>query len=270
MINTIKHLSVVLGCSENHLLHIIDNIDQFYYRLEKPKMKYGLYQCDKKGNVKFRKILASGEPLKQIQRKIHDILSSIKTPVYAFGAVRHKNNILNARQHLGNRYFFSADLKDFFTSIRHHQVFGMFLKNNFSPTISRLLTKLTTYQGRLPQGPPSSSIIANLVFVPTGDRLHSFARENSITFTSFLDDLSFSSKKEFKPLIQHLIDIIRSGGFYLNHKKVSYKVSRPEITGAIIHVNRLRPIDLMKERARTNPYVAAYLKRFENSKKYSS
>jgi len=167
MINTLKHLSYILGSSAKELLYIIANIDQYYYNHQLPKKKYGEDQRDEKGNIKLRNLCISRYPLKRIQKRIHSFLLQIKLPEYAYGSIIGKNNILNARQHINNKYFFSADLKDFFPNITHHQVFRMFMKNNFSPPVSRILTQLTTYKGGLPQGPPSSPIIANLVFVKT-------------------------------------------------------------------------------------------------------
>jgi len=226
-----------LGSSERELLYIIKNIDHNYYHRRQPKKKYGEDQLDKKGRIKFRDLCISYYPLKRIQKRIHNLLLQIELPEYAYGSVIKKNNILNARQHINNRYFFSIDLKDFFPNITHNQVFRMFLQNNFSSTVSRILTQLTTYKGVLPQGPPSSPIIANLVFVETGRLLKEKIKDDSITFTSFMDDLTFSSKKDFKSLVPDLIEIIKANGFRINHKKIGYKVSKPEVTGAIIHAN---------------------------------
>jgi RNA-directed DNA polymerase len=260
MINTIKHLAYVLGSSNQKLLYIIANLDQYYYSHRQPKKKYGEDQKDEKENIKYRNLCISRYPLKKIQKRIHNLLRQIKLPEYAFGSVKGKNNILNARRHISNKHFFSTDLKDFFPNINHRQVFRMFRQNNFSPTVSRILTQLTTYKGSLPQGPPSSPIISNLVFVETGKKLTYAIKDHNITFTSFLDDLSFSSKSDFKHLTQPLIQIIKADNFYINHKKITYKVSRPEITGAVIHGNQLWPIKKMQERAKENPYIAAYIK----------
>jgi RNA-directed DNA polymerase len=262
MINTLKHLSCVLGFSEQNLSFIIDNIDQYYYNHSKPKTKYGEFQRDKKGNVKYRKLCSCRYPLKTIQQRIHNFLLQIELPEYAYGGVPGRNNILNARQHRNNKYFFSADLKDFFPNINHRHVFRMFRQNNFSPTVSRVLTQLTTYKGCLQQGPPTSPIIANLVFVNTGNKLQEVIKDRSITFTSFYDDLSFSSKKDFKFITRNILEIVKSDGFYINHKKVSYKASRPEVTGTIIHKNKLLPIPKMKEKAKKNSYLAAYINSF--------
>src|SRR5688500_2558376 len=103
---------------------------------------------------------------------------------------------------------------------------GMLRENNFSPTVAKTLTELTTYSGALPQGPPSSPIISNLVFVETGNLLFKTASELGITFTTYLDDLTFSSKEDFKSLIPNFLQIIKSQGFIVNHKKIGYRVGK--------------------------------------------
>jgi len=84
-------------------------------------------------------------------------------------------------------------------------------------------------------------------------------KSNNITFTSFLDDLTFSSAHDFKELVPVILKIIKSGGFYLNHKKIYYKTNRPEITGLIIYEKRLWLPDGMKDKAKKNPFLG-YLK----------
>lgn len=259
MINTIKDIASELGSSEKKLLEIIGNIDSYYYDKRQPKIKYGKPQIDNKG-IKYRDLCPSKYPLKKIQQRINSFLQKIELPEYAYGSVKERNNILNARKHIENKYFFSVDLKNFFSNITHHQVFYMFRRNKFSPTISRILTQLTTFRGSLPQGAPTSPIISNLVFVETGQKLVESIKDHHITFTSFLDDFTFSSKNDFKSIVPELLAIIKSGGFYLHHKKTHYKTSMPEVTGVIVYKNKLWPIESMKRRAKENPYVANYLK----------
>jgi hypothetical protein len=73
-----------------------------------------------------------------------------------------------------------ADMKNFFPYISHHQVFEVFRRNDFSPDVSHILTKLTTYKEGLPQGAPTSPIIANLVFIQTGIKLLEIANRNNL------------------------------------------------------------------------------------------
>jgi RNA-directed DNA polymerase len=259
MINKIKHLAFYLRSSEQELLYIINNIDKYYYAKRQPKTKYGEPQRDARNNIKYRDLCPSKYPLKRIQQRINLLLQQIELPNYAYGSVKGSNHILNARGHLANKYFFSVDLKNFFPYITHRQVFRMFLRNKFSPTVSRILTQLTTYGGGLPQGAPTSPVISNLVFVETGQKLLDVIKDYHITFTSFLDDLTFSSKNDFKQITPQLLEIIKSGGFYLNHKKIHYKTSMPEVTGILIHNKKLWPIESMKIRAKENPHIAKYL-----------
>jgi RNA-directed DNA polymerase len=115
----------------------------------------------------------------------------------------------------------------------------MFVAFDFSPTVSRYLTKLTTYKGKLPQGAPTSPIVANLVFVKTGKRLQEFATKNNLTFTSFVDDLTFSSPIDFKEKTEDILSVIKADGFKISHKKTNYKSKFPTVTGIVVKNNNL-------------------------------
>lgn len=124
----------------------------------------------------------------------------------------------------------------------------MFIAYHFSPDVASLLTKLTTYKGHVPQGAPTSTYIANLVFTKTGNELAQLAKEYNITFTSFVDDLTFSSCCDFHFLVPTIIDIITRNGFIISHQKTFYQSHCPSITGVICYNNRLSvPIYFMKE-----------------------
>jgi len=259
MSKIIRHVAMMLDTTPKTLCQVLDNIDKYYYEKRQPKTKYGVPQRDNKG-IRYRDLLPSMYPLKGMQEKLNFLLQRLELPFYAYGSVKESNNILNAKKHIGNKYFFLVDLKNFFSNITHHQVFTMFLRNKFSPAASNILTKLTTYRGGLPQGAPTSPIISNLVFVETGKKLIVATKNYQITFTSYLDDLTFSSKSDFKPITYKLLEILKKNKFYLNHKKIHYKTYMPEVTGLIIHQNKLYLMPSMKKRAEENRYVANYLK----------
>jgi RNA-directed DNA polymerase len=260
MIYTDKHLAHQLRSSLQELYGITADLDSYYFTKIQPKKKYGTYQVDEQGRLRYRKLCVSRTHLKRLQEKINTYLQKIQLPNYAYGSVKERSNILNARQHVNSRYFLSIDLKNHFPNINHRQVFDMFRSNKFSPCVSRILTQLTTYKGGLPQGPPTSPLIANLVFVGTGKRLLDAIKDHDIIFTTYLDDLTFSSKKGFKFLIPTLLQIIKEGGFILNHKKISYKVDKAEVTGVIIYQNKLWPTVEIKRKAEVHPEVVPYIK----------
>jgi len=245
MIKTAKHLAYELKVELSEIDQIIKNIDNFYYQKETIKKNDNGEPKVKNRIIQKRVLNPSIKRLKVIQKRLQkNILQKLTIPDYAFGAIKGKDNISNAKRHQGKKYIFTTDLTNFFPSVNHKQVFEMFVSFNFSPTVARLLTKLTTYKGKLPQGAPTSPIVANLVFVKTGKRLQEIAKENNLTFTSFVDDLTFSSPTDFKDKIQDLLDAVVEDGFKISHKKTNYKSKLPTVTGIIVKNNNL---DLPKE-----------------------
>lgn len=245
MIKTAKHLAYELKVELCEIDHIIQNIDSFYYQKETIKKNDNGEPKVKNGIIQKRVLNPSIKRLKVIQKRLQkNILQNLPIPDYAFGAIKGKDNILNAKRHQGKKYIFTTDLTNFFPSVNHKQVFEMFVSFDFSPTVARLLTKLTTYKGKLPQGAPTSPIVANLVFVKTGRRLQEIARENNLTFTSFVDDLTFSCPTDFKDRIQDILNAVVEDGFKISHKKTNYKTKLPTVTGVIVKNNNL---DLPKE-----------------------
>ncbi|WP_299678629.1 reverse transcriptase family protein [uncultured Dokdonia sp.] len=239
MIRTTKHLAYTLKVDFKEIESIIRNIDNFYKeKIEIKRDKFGKPKLDANGNQKKRIIHPSQRRLKVIQKRIHrNILVKIKMPSYAYGAVKKKDNIDNAKKHQGKKYKFTTDLKDFFPSIKIEAVFKMFVSQGFSPSVSRILTQLTTYKGQIPQGAPTSSTLANLVFIKTGDILNKFALENEATFTSFVDDMTFSSAKDFKSKIPQILEII-TADYKISHKKTNYS-RNPNVTGLHVMNNHL-------------------------------
>lgn len=239
MISTTKHLAYILKVDFKEVQAIIENIDSFYKeKIEIKTDKFEKPKLDANGNPRKRIIHPSQRRLKVIQKRIlKNILNKIEMPSYAYGAVKKKDNVDNAKKHQGKKYKFTTDLKDFFPSIKNKAVFKMFVSQGFSPEVSRILTQLTTYKGQIPQGAPTSSTLANLVFIKTGDILNKFAKDNGATFTSFVDDMTFSSAQDFKSKLPQILEII-TADYKISHKKTNYS-RNPNVTGLHVMNNHL-------------------------------
>jgi hypothetical protein len=90
----------------------------------------------------------------------------------------------------------------------------MFCDYKFSPEVARILTQLTTYKGRLPQGSPTSSTNANLVFVKTGKNLDLFVRKYNYlklpeNFIKKLRDTTSYTKEQIKGLFLYKLKVDR-------------------------------------------------------------
>lgn len=197
--------------------------------------------------------------LKRCQQKIHRLLSEISLPPSMHGGIKNKNNIANAVFHLNQSYFLTIDLKDFFKRISHHQVYKMFLNIGCSIGVAHTLTKLTTIYGGLPQGAPSSSVIANLVFRETAVELEEYARLHNLRFSNFMDDQTFSSEKSFQELTEQILLILRKNGFLPSNNKIHYRKGFCEITGVYVKGNHLSLRHKMQNRAKRVPQLKKYV-----------
>ncbi|GAB5551647.1 MAG: hypothetical protein Sapg2KO_12380 [Saprospiraceae bacterium] len=241
MIKSRKHLLGLLKVDKEKLERILSKLDHYYYEKKEPKRdKKGNVRTDGNGNILYRVLYPSKGELKLLQARIkHRILDKFELPIYVQGGVKGRDNVTNALFHKGNKYFFLTDIKKFFPSIRHPQIYEMFVSNGFSPTIAGILTKLTTYKGKLPQGTPTSTALANLTFCIVDNKLSEFCHQHNLSFTRYVDDITISSKKCFKPLSQDIAEIITGYGYSISKKKTAYKIGPTDITGVSTHNNFL-------------------------------
>lgn len=282
--------NIILRVPEDRVQFIVDHIDTddsyngFYGEFKR-------YKYDKQGNKRKNKpeyVAVNGgeywsrtinppkDELKAIQKRINAYLvDNIDLPSYAFGGIKGKDNIVNARMHKGQKYIFQTDLKDFFPYITHKMVYAMFVRNGFSPDVASLLTKLTTYKGHLPQGAPTSTTIANLVFVPAGLAILAIAEREGLRFTTFVDDVTISSQRDFKHVVPEIMEIIVSHGFKISHGKTTYKSGTTDVTGVAMLNNSLAPTDKLKKRIdaeddKSTPHVKGMLNYSKRIKKVSN
>lgn len=208
-----------------------------------------------------RHIHAPQKDLKLIQKKLANALYIHQTEIWkknntnpniSHAFQKGRSYITNAKIHRNKRFVINVDLENFFDCFHFGRVRGYFLKNsNFQlpAEVATVIAQLTCYQGKLPQGAPSSPIITNLICNILDIRLLKLAKKYKLNYTRYADDLTFStndfkfSRKEaifFEELEKEIIN----AGFKINKKKtrVQYRDSRQEVTGIIVnkklHVNR--------------------------------
>lgn len=256
MIRTLKHLTYTLKTELATINDILADVDSYYISWSKVKTDKdtGLPLTDADGNYRTRQLNSTKIELKRIQKRILTLLMShVEIPPYAFGGVPKKDNIKNAKYHQGNKYIFTTDLRSFFPSISHNSVFEVYCNNGYSPTVARILTKLTTYKYQLPQGVPTSTLLALLAFKPTGDKLYDYALQHNLKFSIFVDDITISSKEDFKHLIPEILNIISTSGYKISHNKTFYKTKNPIVTGVKCQNNRIKlPQSIYKRISRYN------------------
>ena len=135
----------------------------------------------------------------------------------------------------------NADFKDFFHQINIEDVSKIFKSGlfNFDNNTAYTLAKICTYKGRLPMGAPTSPVLSNLYAIALDNDLNKWATLNSITYTRFVDDLSFSTKHQ--PLKKHHFKQINTIAlkYHLNFNpdKTKYfdKDDKKTVTGLVLN-----------------------------------
>ena len=271
--NELKKLALILNFKPEKIIEITSNIDAYYRKWEEKKIdkKTGDFKRYKDGTIKIRIIRESLKELKTIQSKIKNkILVPVPLPNCIHGGVKKRSNITNAKPHQGKKYKFTTDLQEFYPNISYLQVYETFLKLNYSPHFCHWLTKLTTWKRELPQGTPTSTHIANLVFLQTDLELINLCNLHGITYTRYVDDLTFSSQQDFSHLLNDILQIVSSNKFKINYRKTSYKRDQT-ITGIDVYLNKIDAPEKIKQKAKieleTNKKFKPYTNYLNNIRK---
>lgn len=244
-INTREDFAEFLGISIQYLTYILygKNNNDLYTSFKIPKKSGGERMID-----------APIGPLKYIQRKLAQKIIEhmnymedeyqIKNKI-SHGFVKNKSIITNAEIHRNKRYVLNVDLEDFFPTLHFGRVRGFFIKNKYfklDPKIATIIAQLSCHDGALPQGAPTSPIIANLIANILDLKILKLTQKYQLDYTRYVDDLSFSTNEknfinEKKYFLQELEKIINQSGFKINKNKsrIQYCNSRQAVTGLTVN-----------------------------------
>jgi RNA-directed DNA polymerase len=185
---------------------------------------------------KTRRIDNPSKELKTIQRRIYDrLLKPLDLPAYILGGVPGKRTVDNARLHLGAKVLIRVDIAHFFPSVTNHQVYEVWRDLlGCSSRIARLLTRLTTFERRLPQGAPTSTLLANLVLLMMDEPIRSECESFGIRYSSWVDDLAFSSDNP-RGILNTVIATLQKSGFTISRRKLAIMGPRePKILNGVL------------------------------------
>ena len=254
------HLAKILGISYDELNYIINNRSNFY--------KY--YQIKKKRGKGKRQIIVPYNNLKSIQNFIlKEILDKTTSNSNAYGFIKKKSILDNAKIHSEKQSILNLDLLKFFDSIQEKRVYGIFSSLGYAKNLSVDLSKICTVilpddyvknfnerelksfrelvpigNASLPQGAPTSPTLSNLICKNLDYRLSILAEKLNVDYSRYADDITFSGTLKNLPKIKLLRHIIRDEGFCINWNKVGvYKKGRKQIVTGLtvsngVHVPR--------------------------------
>jgi RNA-directed DNA polymerase len=109
----------------------------------------------------------------------------------------------HARLHQRRRFVLNLDLNDFFPSFNFGRVLGFFIKDRdfaLHKKVATVIAQIACFENSLPQGSPSSPIIADMLAHVLDVRLARLAKAHRVTYSRYADDLTFSTNQRQFPV----------------------------------------------------------------------
>ena len=205
-LRSVPALARHLGVSEDRLLAISESPSQRNYRLVK---RLGSAQP----RLPEKIVYDTREPLKRIQKRLNArVFRRISYPPYVVGGVPGRNLRDAVAAHMHARSLMTFDIVRFFESTSSDTVERTLLHGlSFSPDVARIVTALTTVNGHLPRGAPTSTYLANLVLFGNeaafAERLKSYDGY-AFRYTRWIDDMTITSAR---PICSDVVQDVTAG-----------------------------------------------------------
>ncbi len=162
---------------------------EWLLRRSPPQHRYDRMQVKKRrGDSRSAR---AGDSLHIMQQKLLQVLSEVYQPrACVHGFVRNRSIVSNAARHVGRTWVLNVDLKDFFPTIHFGRVRGMFMRPPYRvpEEAATALAQVCCHANQLPQGAPTSPLVANMVCARLDGDLLSLAKAHRVTYTRFADE----------------------------------------------------------------------------------
>jgi hypothetical protein len=207
--NKLEWLSYELRIPIPVLLELAENAERHYHQFEK-----------RFANGKLRLIEAPDEDLATALLQIRRVLlDPIPFSPIVHGCVKERSPLTHAAVHVKTSNVASVDIKDFFPSVTNKMVYRVLLDRvNVGPDLARILTRVTTRRGHLPQGATTSPALANLVLGPVDREVERIAADLKVTAGRYVDNYDFAGVRAREAIGPAIVELQRAG-FAVRHKK---------------------------------------------------
>ncbi|MDP1631315.1 MAG: reverse transcriptase family protein [Caulobacter sp.] len=205
------------------------------------------------GRSAKRMISIPPESLARAQRWLVDhVLRYTQAHPASFAFHPDSSPVQAAEQHPNARWLLKVDIEDFFHSVSEGTVSAIFAQLGFPKLLAFEFARLCTisidrgpgrnptpragpikyytsdYEGFLPQGAPTSPMLANLAMLRTDLALARCAEERGFRYSRYADDLAFSSDNERSIAEMHKLQrevcrLLNKAGFKPNLRKTNIR-----------------------------------------------
>jgi retron-type reverse transcriptase len=184
-IQTTAALARALRISESELLDVAARASQLYIG-PKPKPK-------KNGGIRY--VYDTEPPLKSLLQRINrTFFKQTDFPQYLTGSLSGRDYVANVTIHEGAKKAVTEDIAQFFDCISADHVQRIWKDFfRFGDEVASILTALTTKDGRVFQGTPTSSYLANLAFWDCEFVIVRKLKSRGFRYSRYVDDVAISS-----------------------------------------------------------------------------
>lgn len=193
----------------------------------------------KKKNKDLRYLNEPSPILKSIQKRIlKNVLEEKMISKCAYAYKKGLSTVLNAKNHVGCKVILKLDIENFFDNINFYKVYNSCFNENLYPKkLGMLLTNLCVYNGKLPQGSPTSGYISNIVLRNFDCNIDAYCKDKNINYTRYSDDMTFSGEFDIRKLIKYVNELLFKEGFRLNKSKIKVvlNTTRQQVTGIVVN-----------------------------------
>ena len=198
---------------------------------------YKIFSIKQKNKVRLIEEPLPG--LKKIQKDYLEKIKEYKWPDFIYGVGR--SPLENSRVHQGNRVVISADINRFFpsTTLGHYLI--ALDKLNLSGPFKELIEYCFIYSKDrrtlyLPTGAPTSPMLAAISFLPVDKDIVQLAKDSALSYTRYIDDLTFSGTSYPKGFWKRLNTIVTDWRYNLNIDKgrLAFKDNHSQVVTGIL------------------------------------
>lgn len=238
-----KRLAAILNVGLDHLLSLEQK--PLYRVFPLPESI-----CPFTGKVtKERWVQEPAAKLRAVHERIQKLLMRVTPPTYAHAAVKGRSYRTNAAAHAQGEWVATFDITKFYPSTPESKVFDFFSRKLLcADDVAGLITKIVCHKPAgensrysLPTGSPLSPILSIYANLQLFDALDALAKKWRLTFTCYVDDITFSGNALPPGLEKIVHSIIRKHGHAMAAKKT--RIFSPEqakhITGVVIKAGKI-------------------------------
>ena len=225
---SIAHLEHLLGWNRSKIQKYASEAGRYYNPFDRQRVA---------GEGKWRHIDNPVGQLRELQGAIQrNILARAALPEFMLGGVKGRSIKDNAKIHARKPMVLTIDVRNCFPSVTNKMVFDALSRElGFRGEPLRLVTKLTTFHRRLPQGAPTSTTLANLALIPVYERIVQIAAANGLAMSFWIDDIALSGYRP-QNVIDEVIGAVQAEGLSISRSKLKVvaRESGPQnVTGVV-------------------------------------